>query len=244
MKYTQPINNNKNQVENNINHAIYKMKKIIFLLTLFSFLIFCSDEKKNVPQNQSETRKDSVKIQKFQSDDNETLKNWLDYYKKIDPKFGLEKFDFVSENAFDKTAGNIYGIYDKEFDKLYSDFLIYSPNREKYIDFDSYHWSLDDEGEPGFEVDQEINLVEIPNKKIEKIDFYGSQNWVEDAYWKDDHTIVLLGNSYEQRPTITEMNFVSMKSQSFKYQDYLKKVSEHSKERIMAKFRKQKTVSK
>ncbi|MCD9855911.1 hypothetical protein LUD75_14390 [Epilithonimonas sp. JDS] len=221
----------------------FKAKKTIFLLTLFSFLISCTDHKKTVLQNQSGKRKDSVRVQKFHSDNNETLNNWVDYYKKIDPDFNLDNFEFESENSFDKIAGNIYGIYDKEFDKLYSDFLIYSPNRQKYIDIDSYHWSLDDEGKPGFEVDQEINLVDISNKKIEKIAFYGSSNWVEDAYWKDDQTIVLLENSYEQRPAIREMNFNSMKSRTFKYQDSLKTISEYSKERIMAKLRKQKTVS-
>jgi len=220
----------------------FKAKKTIFLLTLFSFLISCTDHKKTVLQNQSGKREDSVRVQKFHSDNNKTLNNWVDYYKTLDPDFNLDSFEFESENSFDKTAGNICGIYDKEFDKLYSDFLIYSPNRKKYIDIDSYHWSLDDVGELGFEVDQEINLIDISNKKIEKIAFYGSSNWVEDAYWKDDHTIVLLENSAEQTPAITEMDFETMKSQTYKYHRSLKTVSEYYKERIMAKLKKRKPL--
>lgn len=201
-------------------------------------LLSCSDKKETVNQLHSAKKFERIDSKNFQPDNNKTLKYWADYYKALDPDFNLENFEFVSESSFDKTAGNIYGSYDKEFDKLYSDFLIYSPDRKKYIDIDSNHWILDEDRNPGFEVDQEINLIDIANKKIERIKFYGSSNWVEDAYWKDDHTIVLLENSDDQKPAITQMDVNSRKSMSYKYKNPLKNISEYSKQRIIAKLKK------
>lgn len=216
---------------------INKMKSSHFVISMF-LLLSCGDKKETVSQAQSAKKVEKINSKNFHSDNNETLKNWLDYYKTFDPDFNLDNFEFESESSFGKTAGNIYGIYDKEFNNLYSDFLIYSPDRKKYIDIDSNHWILDEDGNPGFEVDQEINLVDIPYKKIEKIKFYGSSNWVEDAYWKDDHTIVLLENSDDQKPAITQMDVNSQKSMSYKYKSPLKNISEYSMQRILAKLKK------
>lgn len=137
-----------------------------------------------------------------------------------------------------RTQGNIYGVFDKEFDKSYIKFLIYSPNKENYLDFDSYHWFYDSKNkELNFEIDQEINLVNISKKKIERIGFMGSTGWVEDAYWENDSIIILLEYTTDKIPIITEINTITDNRKTFIYMDTLKNESNYLEKRILRKIK-------
>lgn len=204
------------------------MRKL-FLISLFSCFVIlsCSKSDKYNSQNFETKYKDLF----FVSDDNLILKNWVDYYKKLDSKFSLNKFEFTSKKALIFRKGNVYGIFDKKFDKIYTDFLIFNKAKDKYLDFDSYNWNLAD-GKINFALDQEINLVDISKKSIERIDFLGSSVWVENAYWKNDDILVLLENSENRKPIISEINFKTKEIKNFIYQDTLKIESHFSQERI------------
>lgn len=214
------------------------------ILISFSLLILLSCNSKS-PELKIQTENPTIKEQKtvtnfFKYSQNETLENWITYYQtNIDSNFKIDRFEQTYKSEFDKLQGNIYGIFDKEFDKTYTDFLIYSPNKQNYIDIDSYQWSLseEDSDELLFEVDQEINLVNIPTKKVERIGFRGSTGWVEDVYWKNDSIIVLLEITTNRVPIITQMNLYSGESLSFTYQDTLKEMSNYSNKRILKKLK-------
>jgi hypothetical protein len=168
----------------------------------------------------------------FLNDKNPTLKNWLGYYKDLDSTFSEDKFYFESENVINIFEGHIYGLYDKNFDKIYANFLVYDEKGNKYLDFDSYQWNVED-GKIHFEVDQEINLVNIPEKTVKRIGFFGSSSWVEDAYWKNDNICVLLENSQDRKPIISELNLKTNKIKIFKYDVNLKFDSHYSEVRIL-----------
>ena len=211
--------------------------KNILLLTNMIFLLFSCNKKEEETKTVQKTEKEFIE-DSFSDIKNETLENWIAYYKtNVDSTFTIEKFKLTNKSEFSKSQGNIFGIFDKEFNEIYTDFLIYSPNKQNYVDIDSYQWYLDEENktEVLFEIDQEINLVNIPTKKIERIGFRGSQGWIEDAYWKNDSIIVLLETTVDKIPIITEMNLHSNESLTFTYQDTLKEVSDFSKKRIVGK---------
>jgi len=210
----------------------------IFILLTFLILISCNNKASDSKNKTEDFIVKETKTPKnfFQSSENATLEKWIEYYKtSIDSDFTIDKFEKISKNKLSKIQGNIYGIFDKEFDTTYTDFLIYSPNKQNYVDIDSYQWILDKENEILFDVDQEINLVNIPNKNIERIAFRGPMGWVEDAYWKNDSTVVLLETTTDKVPIITQVNIYSNESITFVYQDTLKKISKYSNERIFGK---------
>ncbi|MCC1484787.1 hypothetical protein [Winogradskyella immobilis] len=163
---------------------------------------------------------------------NATLNDWVNYYQNSEPNFSLNKFEFKSNDTLQIIQGNIFGIFDSNFDQIYSDFLIYKNDKEKYIDFDSYSWVLNEKKEILFSPDQEINVVDIKNKTINRIAFRGPSQWVENIFWQNDSTVVLLENNHEKQPTITKINLAKKTIRTFIYQNHLTFVSEHSKWRF------------
>lgn len=210
------------------------MRKIIRCIAIVLLIISCSDKKKPVFLKDV---KDANEKQTLIASENTTLEDWIIYYQTdIDSFFTLEKFELYSEIQLNKIKGTIYGVYDEMFDETYRNFLIYSPDKKRYIDIDSYQWSLDkNRKDLLFEPDQEINLVDIPNETVWRIAFLGPSYWVEDAFWENDSIVFLLENSYDKMPSITQINLNSEKMIKFKYQDSLKIHSEYTKHRILNK---------
>lgn len=207
------------------------MKKLL-LIILSSYLLFsCTDRKKQIEVENQSTFKKDVEVSSFQKS---TLHNWEKYYQtEIDSLFSLEHFVYESKSDISKMEGTIYGIFDEQFNPIYTDFLIYSPDRKKYIDIDSYQWSVDKlTNKLMFDVDQEINLVDIPNEKVWRIGFLGPSYWVEDAFWQSDSIVMLLQNSYDQVPFIHKINIETGKQTTFVYKDTLRKKSDYVIQRI------------
>lgn len=195
-----------------------------FILLIALLFISCNNQSSEA-ENESIVIEDELNKEVFEAAENGTLENWINYYKtEVDSSFGIENFNLTTVNKFSKTQGSVYGVFDKEFDKTYTEFLISSPDGQNYIDI---KWSLDEDAKtvPGFSVDQGINLVNIPNKKVERIGFRGSVGWVEDAYWKDDSIIVLLETTTDKIPMITEIDLNSNESKTYVYSDTLKTIS-------------------
>lgn len=205
-----------------------QMKKLPFLLLPFLFFA-CYENKPTNTEPKESVAKDTVLS--YVGDNNATLQKWVSYYQTIDPSFAVDKFKFSTSTNTEYVAGNIYGIFDKKFDKVYTDFLIYSPNKQQYIDMDSYQWTVD-KNELLFEADQEINLVDIPQKTVKRIGFRGASGWVDDAYWKNDSIVVLLENTADKVPVINEINVKTGNELTFVYSDTLKQNSDYSKKRI------------
>lgn len=118
----------------------------------------------------------------------------------------MGNFELQKTEKLDTIPGSVKGNFDSEFDTVYEPFLIYNPSKTFYIDLDSYHWTLGSEGNPMFEADQEVNLVNMTNKTVSRIGFYGPSYWAEDAFWLTDSVFVILENNDEGQPGFQLIN--------------------------------------
>lgn len=214
------------------------------LLTVF-ILIFCFGCKQKDEEN-SKIEMEENPFQTFSENESEAvikdthsnMVNWKDYYKSLDADFELNKFKLDDKHKLETMPGSVSALYDQDFDEKYEPFLIYNSTKEMYIDMDSYSMTFEDD-DVNFEPDQEINVVNIPKKTVTRIGFYGPSYWVEDAFWKDDHTVILLENNDEKVPMIVEINLKSHEVTRYVYSDTLKNNSDYAKQRIQ-KIRKKK----
>lgn len=217
------------------------MKIKILILCLLLLLFSCKEsstkeKKSNVPiQNNSQINTNEKSG--FLEESKPELNKWKDFYTKLDPDFSVEKFEKTDSYKLEPMEGSVQGVFEEDFDPVYSDFLIYNSKKDKYIDIDSYSWILDG-NEILFEADQEVNVVDIPTKTITRIAFMGPSYWVEDAYWKDDFTVVLLENNDERIPMVAEINLKTNQVVRYAYKDTLKVDSDYTNQRIQGKIKK------
>lgn len=204
-----------------------------YLLT-FLFLVSCSN-KTNENANGITTKNPETQLQQqltFANKKHPTLEKWLSFYKKQDSTFNESNFLFSQSTITESIPGTIYGTFDKEFDPVYLEFLLYRKDKKQYIDIDSYNWTLDSENKIGFEPDQEINWVDVERKTVKRIAFRGSSDWVEDAYWENDSIIFLLENNYNNYPKITKVNLITGENKQYTYKNSLALISTYTKERL------------
>lgn len=135
-----------------------------------------------------------------------TLNSWLKHYQPEEHSLKLSQFTLNSSSQLQAIPGNIFGNFDTRFDTRFEDVLIYNSDNSAYIDLDSYCWIFNDSGELSSSPDQAINWVDIPSQTVTRIAFRGPESWIEDAFWKSDSVVVLLGSSYENILWITEIN--------------------------------------
>ena len=212
---------------------VMKIRKYIYII-LILFVSCNESNKKETESNKILQAESNLKIEHFElkKNSNQKLSEWVEYYQNMEPNFSLENFEFKSEDTLNIIQGNVFGNYDTNFDSIYSDFLVYRNDKKKYIDFDSYNWTLDETNELIFSPDQEINVVDIKNKTVERLAFRGPSQWVENAFWQNDSMIVLLENNYEKQPNITKIDLKKKSVTSFIYRDTLKFDSEYTKIRF------------
>lgn len=181
------------------------MKKILYFF-IGILLLGCNNSKEKETEALPEEDPDLVVVEAnilaLDPANHLALQDWISYYKALQRNFSIDDFMYEDTYPLEVMEGSVPGSFDREFDIRYSDFLVYNSDSTRYIDFDSYHWSLDANNQPLFSPDQEINVVNIPKKTVTRIGFRGPSYWVEDAFWKNDSVIVLLENSYEQKPVI------------------------------------------
>ncbi|VXC24583.1 conserved hypothetical protein [Flavobacterium sp. 9AF] len=182
------------------------MKFTIYSVLLVLFCISCKGKNEN-PFGIDENRNKETRIADFV--DNKIWNQWTSYYKQKDSNFSINKFKFLKKDTLIVSKGTIFGVFDKEFDSIYLPFLRFNPAEKKYIDLDSYQWTLDGNNEIVMDVDQEVALVNLEDKTIHRIAFRGALQWVEDAFWENDNCVVLLENSNENRLRFSEINFIT-----------------------------------
>lgn len=216
------------------------MKIPLFFIVVVLMTISCQNQETDRETSNSTENKTEITDVSFTSPENETLDNWVKYYQtNINPEFSLNRFKQTSIKNIQRSKGNVFGVFDDEFDEIYNDFLIYRSDGKSYIDIDSYLWNLDPEDVEmiTYSVDQEINLVNISDRTVERFAFRGSMERVEDAFWENDSTLILLQNGEDQIPSITRINLVKEVELTYFYQDTLKKPSDYFIDRIKSKLR-------
>lgn len=144
----------------------------------------------------------------------------------------LQSFEFAARDTLKVISGNVYGSFDSDFDSIYSKFLVYQNNKEKYIDFDSYNWIANQEGNLIFSPDQEINLVDLKNKSVHRLAFRGPYQWVENVFWQKDSLLVLLENNYKRQPVISMLDLKKKTVVTFTYHQPLNFDSDYFKLRF------------
>lgn len=213
-------------------------KNTFFAVLILVFLVSCMDKQKNDKEPISETTDlplEKKEASNFDFDQNEILKDWLGYYKSQNSEFSLNNFTLVKKDTLTFMKGNVFGSFEEGFDSIYLDFVVYNSDKTQYIDFDSYQWSLDENSNVVFSPDQEINIVNIKDKTVTRIGFYGPSFWVENAFWKDGSTVVLLENNDENRPTIKEIDLKKKTEKMYKYNTALDFASKYPERRYREK---------
>lgn len=189
------------------------MRLFIISVTIIFILSSCS--------NQNRQGKGDTKELSIISTINRT---WLDFYKKNNPDFNLNKFKLIQiRNEGNLMNGVILADFDRNFNKVHSQFLINSPDNSMYIDLDYYQKQIIKRGNEGlicegFDVDQEVNWVNRKTKVIKRIDFCGTSCSIEDAKWVNNSNIVLFGLS-ESKPTIEFIDLEHLEFKLFSYPD-------------------------
>ncbi len=215
-------------------------------LIVCSFFIFsCSDRKDEAVSAQIITESDSVQyaeepeIEKSplaNMESNATFRNWINHYKSEDESFSMGNFNLEESKKLETQSGNVKGNFEPEFDKTYEPFLIYNPSKTFYLDIDSYNWDLDSEGVAQFEADQEVNLVNLKDKTVSRVAFFGPSYWVDDAFWVSDSIFILLQNNDENIPEISTYNLKDNSVFLFRNQEPIQKTdSSYTQSRLKKK---------
>jgi len=208
------------------------LKYSLFFLIILIFS--CKEEKDSAVK--SDTEKNELRENPHQFDlkkEKDTIfYQWVHFYKDLDPNFDVKNFKKLSTRDLDLMEGTVSGSFDQDFDPIYKDLLIYSPDKEKYLDLDSYHWQMDENQQLQFSPDQEVNLVNLPEKTVQRIVFRGPSNTVEDAFWKGNNQIVLLEGTYDKVPMISLVNLDKEEITTYIYPDTLAARSNYYQKRI------------
>ncbi|QAR30053.1 hypothetical protein EQP59_01110 [Ornithobacterium rhinotracheale] len=212
----------------------------IYALFAILFIWSCDNKKETSPSEMPTPPTEAEKpVEEIEANKPNEFNAWVDYYKRLQSDFSVEKFK--KDASFDviRSESSVKPLWDKDFDPLYKDYLIYNSDSTQYIDIDSYKWGLEKDKKLQINADQEVVLVNIPEKKVQRILFYGPAYWVEAAYFKNDSTVVLLENSEENIPAYQEINLNKNTTDYYLYSEPLKKSSEYLKKRILSIYNKE-----
>lgn len=197
------------------------MKSFLMPL-LFVIIISCADKKeKDSPKSEPAAPETTEKPKTVKPQDS-ALVSWLSHYRKENPDFDEKNFILTSTSAISYNPSNVVVMNKKSFNEIYKPFFIFNDSKNKYLDFDSYHWFVSKDGNASFEADQQVALVDMKEKSAVQIAFFGPSYRIEEAFWKGDSTAVLLGNSYEKVPFMMKFNFPKNTVQHFQSRDTLK----------------------
>jgi len=201
----------------------------ISVFSIFSFLIISCSQKNDMPVVEESLNETDVPITDEAPSDgfaafgeNRTLQRWLNFYQQENPDLKLENFEFLESKKLETMKGTVSGIFDPEFDSVYLSFLIYNPSKTMYLDLDSYHWTLDKDGNALFEAGQEIDLVNLKDKTVTRVAFFGPPYWAEDAFWVTDSAFVLLQNSDRNEAGFQLFNLKENSVSTYSYSEPLK----------------------
>lgn len=203
--------------------------KFAYLLLL---VIFCSCQKlSKISQAEYSSKKTTEFSEKLSQKDCNQIQKWIQYHQKENPNFKCSLFNFENKSQISDLQASILTINDKDFDKIYKPFLVFNKSKTKYLD--SNQWFLNEDGTAGFEVDQEVVLVDLKSNKTTQIAFLGSSQWIEDGFWENDSVAILVGNSYEKIPFVIRYDFNQNLRVYYKYSDTLKNNSSYSRDRLL-----------
>lgn len=123
------------------------------------------------------------------------LKRWEDFYAKKQAAFQLSSFRFSGCSDDAVYSGQDDTVPQEEL-MLYKHLFVFSPDREKFIDLDTYNFFLSKDksgrllGETG-DPETEVALVDTVHRQRFRLSFTGPGTIAEDAAWIGNNKIVL-----------------------------------------------------
>jgi len=142
---------------------------------------------------------DTAKIDSYSQE----LKVWLDYYEKYSIK--LTDFEFVNEMSLPNISATV-DTFDLAKD-IYEPFYKYSPDNLIILDLTSYNIILERNDNNEYvsyagEVDSEVSIKDLKNKKWQRLLFVGSLYVIEDGFWINNNQLLIVGqfdNEYQTK---------------------------------------------
>jgi hypothetical protein len=190
-------------------------------------------------QNLGSGEKTDFELLKGTIDSNETLQKWVNYYKSHDTNFSLDNFISAGEWTIDEIQGNVCGIFDECFERNLANLMVFSPDKKRYIDLDSYAISLDENNVAYLDADCEVNVVDIENRTVTRVAFYAIDigGEIDDAFWENNSKVVLLETIYYDIPdkcsvSISIIDLSTKKAQGFDYKNTLNFKSDYYMQRL------------
>ncbi|MGI9526937.1 MAG: hypothetical protein ACR2MS_07500 [Weeksellaceae bacterium] len=213
------------------------MLSLLFLIFGLVSCDFKKDEKIEdtaIPVTSDKDSEDNKKTVETAPETFKPLESWKGYYS--DKVQGFDMSHFKKKESFDLVPHEttVKPIWSPEFNPVYKKFIKYNHDSTKYVDFMSYKLQFDQNNEVSISPDQEVVIVDVKNKKIESILFYGPSYWIEDAYFKNDSTLILLENSTDQVPAYQEINLNTLKSDYYTYDKKLDFSSSYLKDKLLS----------
>lgn len=196
----------------------YKMAKYLSILSLCLLTLSCLNQKKENGLNLT----DQNKIKQIES----IHPSWFEFYEAQLSDYKNNKFELISTCKQDSLpSGNILTDSDKNYNPIYSEFAIFSPDSLSYLDLDSYQMILIRNEDQlliceGMEIDQEVNWVNRKTNKVKRLAFCGSACRFEDAKWLDNSQVVLFGIC-EKKLCLKLIDLQTLEYRHFSYPDTL-----------------------
>lgn len=171
----------------------------LFLLVLI-LVIACTnrtpDKIAPIEEDEEEMMVEADSILSIQGIGKDRVISWLNY---IHPSYSLALDSFklssvwIEDSLLPITYSNT-----KAFLDLYQPYLINSPDNNYSLDLDSYNIKLYKNKEQQLEAhsgepDTQIFLLDNQQEKRFRLLFFGPGNHVDDAYWLDSETFILMG---------------------------------------------------
>lgn len=129
----------------------------------------------------------------YQSYFNDQLKPWATGFS----NFKLSNFKRANTLVFENNYPKDINTYN-DFLSIYRPFIVYSPSKAKFIDIYSYQLNIEKKGDNYYanpQTDQAIFLYDEGVKYWNRIYFGSSSEWIDEAIWLTDTTLLLAGIS-------------------------------------------------
>ncbi len=218
------------------------MNKTFYILLIVSVLV-SSCRKKEDSADDVQVFDDSTQVESV-------INEWLDYYEVIGIKtdsFVRVSTDTLPNISFELRTATLYN------NDIYP-LLKYSPDSTRLLDIYGYNLILEENElgslHYGTEADTEVVLNDLNKKIRSRLVFVGPSVRIEDGYWKDNNSIVLVGYYREPleqgyRPVQWHIDLIQNTIDYFEYYrafenfkpDYLEKVKYRDFEHVYPLYR-------
>ena len=152
------------------------MKNYTFLILI---LFFSCEQKVKTGSNVNAAKSNTTIPLKIPKEEDSILTAWSQYYQKENPNFKPELFLLKETSPISYRESSVDILHQKGFNEIYKPFLVFNKSRDHYIDFDSYNWFIDPNGNAGYEADQQVVVVDLKKKSAKQIAFFGPSFWVK-----------------------------------------------------------------